>query len=161
MTSGLSSHDTALWRRLVASHKAWALASKEFLTGDVDRVALLRHRLRTSDKATAIVLAQHLRASELMELFSDLVPLARNHALAQTVRELIGSMPRDWVPERIEGVIEPLLTDATDDEYRRFLELFEVLDHELTLWFAHRAAAHADRDIREAGEEYLAAPAGS
>jgi hypothetical protein len=81
MTSELPSHDGALWDRLVASHKAWALASKEFLTDDVDRVALLRHGLRTSDKATAIVLAQHVQASELMELFSDLVPVSRTPVL--------------------------------------------------------------------------------
>jgi hypothetical protein len=70
-------------------------------------------------------------------------------------------MPRDWVLDRIEGVVEPLLTGATDDEHRRFLELFEILDHELTLRFARRAAAHPDRDIREAGEEYLTALGGS
>ena len=105
----------------------------------------------------ALYVLPYVKAPELMQLFSELVFLASfGHGAIGTVRQAILSLPREWVLARMEQEAEPLLRDGTYDEYRRFLELYELMDMELTLKLARRAAAHADDDIREAGEDFLA-----
>ncbi len=47
-----------------------------------------------------------------------------------------------------------ILRKGTDDEYRRFLELYELLDKNLLSDLANRAAASSDPDTREAGEDF-------
>ena len=93
---------------------------------------------------------------EKLELFDTLVYLASSgHGAIGRVREILLSLPRDWVLTRIEDAAEPYLRDGTYDEYRRFLELYERLDRRLMLKLAQRAAAHSDPDIQEAGQDYL------
>ncbi len=106
---------------------------------------------------TAFEVFPYLNLTERMRLYGDLVFLASfAHGSIQAVRHLILSLPHDWVLQTLEQEAEPLLRGGTYDEYRRFLELYELLDRDLTLRLARRAAAHSDPDIREAGEDYLA-----
>jgi len=53
------------------------------------------------------------------------------------------------VLERIEATTEPYLIDGGLEEYRRFLELYLLLDEELTRKLAQRALAHLDPDVDE------------
>lgn len=165
MNQLVSNDSSVLWRRLVASHRALASVLQEFLAGGTQRVPVLREALRGGDRNTALYLAPSLPAPDRMELFPEWVFLASwGHGAIQVARDLIRSLPRDWVLARIEGEAEPFLRDGGDEEYRRFLELYELLDRDLALRLARRAAAHADPDVREAGEEFLdklrAAPGG-
>ena len=77
------------------------------------------------------------------------------HGSIEAVRDLILSLPRDWVINDIEREAEPLLQKGDYDEHRRFLELYELLDADMTQRLARRAAANPDPDIREAGEDHL------
>lgn len=148
--------DLAIWNRLVQSHEAFAFASVEFLTGPVDRVTVLRGALRGHGKHTATWMLRSLRQSELQELFDDLVFQASYaHGEIKAVRDVILSLPREWVISNIESVAEPLLADGTYDEYRRLLELFALLDPLLTKRLAERAAQHSDPDIQEVGHDFL------
>jgi hypothetical protein len=156
MNQQRANDSSVLWHRLVASHRAFALALQEFLAGGTERVAVLREALRGSDRNTALYVAPSLTVPERMELFPEWVFLASwGHGAIQAARDMILSLPRDWELARIEQEAEPFLRDGSDDEYRRLLELYELLDRDLALALAHRAAAHADPDIREAGEEFL------
>lgn len=156
MNQPTSEKDITVWRRLVDSHKAFALALRDFLSGDIDRVALMRNALRGEGRLTAIYVLSHLTVSELQQLFSELVFLASfSHGPIQAVRNAILSLPREWVIVHIEETAEPFLLSGTYDEYRRLLELFIDLDRDLALRLAHRAAAHPDHDIKEAGEDFL------
>jgi hypothetical protein len=158
VTELLRAQDVAVWNRLVQSHKAFAFATTEFLTGNVDRVAVLRVALRGYDKNTAIYMLKSLRQSELQEIFTDLVFHASYaHGAIEAVRDAILSLPRNWVVSRIEEVAEPLIADGTYDEYRRLLELYTLLDPELTQRLAEQAVRHADPDIQEAGNDFLSA----
>lgn len=150
------SRDDAVWRTLVESHLAFAAAGKEFLSDGVDRVALMRAALRGPDRLTALYVAPHLDKRELAELFDELVSLASfSHGGVQAARDLIASLPRDWVLANVERAAEPLLREGDEDEYRRLLELFAGLDAELTQRLARRAAASDDPHVREAGEDFL------
>lgn len=158
MNQQLIDVNEALWHRLVESNTAFMLAWRDFLAKGVEHVSWVRQGLRSGGvaRATALQAIPYLSVPERMQLYSDLVFLASSaHGAIQTVRDQILSLPRDWVLTTIEQEAEPFLREGTYDEYRRFLELYELLDRSLTLRLAHRAAAHADPDIREAGEEFL------
>jgi hypothetical protein len=146
------------WLRLVETNREHSRAFREFLAEGIDRVPWMRKGLRSGgvDRATALQVFPYLSVTERLQLFPDLVFLASSaHGSIQAVRHQILSLPRDWVTTTIEQEAESLLREGTYDEYRRFLELYELLDRDLTLKLARRAAAHEDPDIREAGEEYL------
>src|SRR5262249_56320922 len=127
-----------------------------FFAEGVDRVAVMGSALRGKERSAALVVASPLTVPERLLLFPEWVYLASwAHGAIQIPRDMILSLPREWVLANIEQEVEPLLRDGTDDEYRRFLELYELLDRELTLKLARRAAAHPDPNIREAGEDFL------
>jgi hypothetical protein len=151
-----STTDADLWRDLVEKDMAYAVAGRAFLAGAKNRAAVVRDALRGRDRHTALGVVKSLTDEEEKGLFETLVFLASwGHGSIGYVRDLILSMPRDWVLDNIEREAEPLLREGTYDEYRRFLELYELLDAGMTQRLALRAAAHSDPDIREAGEEYL------
>ena len=149
---------SALWDRLVESRRAYASASREFLARK-DRVEMLRESLRGEDRFAALSVARSLNQDEKMQLFAEWVYLASwAHGAIQLARDIILSLPRDWVLANIERESEPYLQDGTYDEYRRFLELYSQLDPELKSKLADRARQHSDPDIREAGEDFAETP---
>ncbi len=152
-----TTQDLAVWNRLVQTHEDFAQASTEFLAGNSDRVALIRYALSSGHgKHTAIYTLRSLKDTDLQALFSELVSLASSaHGALEAIREAILSLPREWVLARVEAVAEPLLADGTYDEYRRLLELYELLDPVLTHKLAARAVQHPDPDIQEAGQDFL------
>ena len=153
-----------LWRRLDESYQhgdaiGFERAIAEFCSAGVDRVASIQQAFEhdyARDRSTALHLMEYLTPAERKANFPNLVVLASwAHGRAGRVRGLILSLPRGWVLERIETLAEPLLAQGTDEEYRRFLELYADLDHGLALRLASRAATHPDECIREVGEEFL------
>ncbi len=149
-----------LWDRLVDAELKSSEAFHAFFSDGVNRVPSMRRGLRGGTggmgQAAAIRFFPYLTLAERKELFPDLVILASvGHGSIQAVRDLILSLPRDWVIERIEREAEPLLQQGDYEEYRRFLELYELLDADMTQRLARRAAASPDPDIREAGEDHL------
>jgi len=156
MSEPLSQHDLEVWQRLVESEKEYYAASQAFLTGEVDRVSLMKEKLQSRENSTAYYFLPYLKKEELLQLFDVLVPLASTgHSNIKRVRDAILSLPHDWVIKNIEPLAEPLLVDGTDDEYRRFLELYSELDNDMARKLAQRAAQHADLHVREAGEDFL------
>jgi len=156
-----------LWGQMVEADTNFSIAFRAFFSEGVDRVPTVRAGLRSGGMGQAVALRvfPYLDISERMRLFSDLVFLASAaHGSIDAVRHQILLLPREWVLETIEQEAEPLLRQGTYDEYRRFLELYELLGaRDLVRRLALRAAASPDPDIREAGEDYppKGEPAGS
>jgi hypothetical protein len=156
MSKTLWQRDIEVWHRLVETEKEYYAASQAFLKGDVDRVSMMRENLVSRENNTAYYFLPYLSQDELLQLFDVLVPLASTaHSNIKRVRDAILSLPHDWIIKNIEPLAEPLLADGTDDEYRRFLELYSGLDQDLARKLAKRAAQHTDPHIREAGEDFL------
>ena len=154
--SDKTSEDRQLWDRLVESHMAFVKAAMEFLSGDVDRISLLRNALRGKERTTALYIAPQLSVGEKQALFREWLFLASfDHGALHRVREIILSLPRDWVLANIENETADLLNSADSLEYRRFLELYLLLDSHLALRLAKQANTHRDKEIRETGEEFL------
>jgi len=150
--------DEVLWRALVDREKGFYAARAGFMSGAADRVAVLRSALRSvAERGTALRVLPILPLAERQALFEDLVRLASvGHADVQLVRDAIDSLPREWTVARLEGAAEPLLHDATDEEYRRLLELYVAMDDGITRRLAERASQHPDEHVREAGHDFLA-----
>ena len=145
-----------IWNQVSSNYKAFAQALREFLAEDIDRIGIMKKALMDKDRHTAIYLLQYLSQTEQIQLFPELVFLTSfSHGAVGTVRQVILSLPREWVLEYIEQNAEPYLKTGTCDEYRRFLELYSELDREITLRLAKRALKHDDPDVREAGTEFL------
>ena len=147
-----------IWNILVKSHMAYSMAARNFLTGDIDRVSILRRALHDHgpDLSTAFHLLQSIKVDELQQLFPELIFWASySHGAVVSIRNAVKRLPKEWVISHIEEIAEPLLTNGTYDEYRCLLELYINLDIELTKRLARRAIQSTDPDIREAGEDYL------
>jgi hypothetical protein len=157
MSHSPSEHDVAVWERLAEADSAYLAAAREFYSEEVDRVALVRWALRKGRCVQTVCrVLKYMSIPELERLFDVLVEWASTgHGLIQVFRDAILRLPRDWVVANIEATAEPFLRQGTDDEYRRFLELYLDLDRDLTAKLARRAAVHPDEDIREAGNDYL------
>jgi hypothetical protein len=146
----------ALWQSLVESEKAYHQARVRFMAEGVDRVPLVREGLHSRDRHTALSVVPSLSLAERLELFPDLVDVARAaHGPVGAVRDMILRLPQDWVLAHVEEVVEAILRNEEYDDYWMFLELYEKLDRGLMLKLARRAAAHQDPEIRELGEDWL------
>lgn len=158
MSKHLSQNERAVWHRLVESHMVFSQALTDFFAEGVDRVSLMQNAFRQGDIATALYVAHYLATDELSQLLHELIRLATAPGYAGATREIIFSLPREWVLSNIEKAVEPILQqDATENEYRRMLELYFELDPRLTYRLAQRAIKHSDEDIKEAGEDFLEA----
>lgn len=154
-----NSLDQDLWHRFIrAEHSFHAVRVQLMRSPSI--VALVRAGLKQpKERPAALNVAALLPIDARQQLFADLLALVSfGHGRIGVVREIILSLPRDWLLAHIEEYAEPLLAYEDYEEYRRLLELYSLIDRDLTLRLAHRAAAHGDADIREAGEDFLANP---
>jgi len=142
--------DQELWRHFVQAEQSF-LSARTRLTTSPSAVALIRAGLaRPSERSAALDAAALLPTDKKRDLFV--------HGGIGAARAIILSLPHDWLLANIEQYAEPLLAYEDDEEYRRLLELYSLIDRDLTLKLARRAAEHADPDIKEAGEDFLANP---
>jgi hypothetical protein len=144
------------WIRYSKAYKEMETAEYELLSQDINRVAIFKQALHSQELHAALHLINSLKPEELQELLPDLIYLAsfRDGGIL-TIREAILKIPKEYLMLNIENFVEPYLTDGTYGNYRRFLELFILIDPGLTEKLAKRAILNEDFDIYEAGVEFL------
>jgi hypothetical protein len=151
-----------LWRRVSDAFTAMMVdarlqpefeaAAEAFLAPGVERAPSLRTALRSGNRQAAITIARRLAVDERRELLGELLLLAsRENGLILAARQLILSLPHDWLLQHLESAVEPLLERGDAEEFLRFIELYADLNKELALRLARRAAAAADPEVREVG----------
>lgn len=150
-------NDSNIWYHLVENHIKLSQTMKEFFSDGVDRVSLVKNGVQCGDISTVLYVAHHMKPSELCQLLDELVHISMSPGYAGVAREIILSLPKEWVLSKIEEAVEPILQqDATENEFRRTLELYlELGDHQLLYRLACRATQHSDEDIREAGYDFI------
>lgn len=157
-------NDEELWERVVDAftHKGPnGLARSDFFQPGIDRVRLVRRALAMSgtNRAAAVAFLRQMNAHEQQQLFPELIQLARAaHGPIGAVREIIHSLPRDWVLARIDAEIGSILDQDKDDvydDYWMFLELYSGIDHARAANLARRAVDHHDPDVQELGADWL------
>lgn len=150
--------DPARLLEVAVTARTRMLCALRRLLRDSHGLDTLREALRkpSPHRATALELVPQFPVELRLQLLPELVDFASwTHGLLSLVREVITGLPREAVLSTIERISEPLLLQGTDEEYRRLLELCILLDRDLTLRLARRAAAHADPEIAEAGNDFL------
>lgn len=111
----------------------------------------------TPSRAAALALLQRMNGEEQKQLFPELIQLARAaHSPLAVVRQIIASLPREWVLGRIAAEVERIIGGEQYDDYWMLLELLAELDRDRAARLALRAAESADGEIRELGTESLA-----
>lgn len=149
-----SQDEKIIWHQLVGNYLGFSKSLKEFFSKDVDRVTIIRDAFRRGEIAPSLYVLKHMPTSESVQLFEELVKISTAHGYAGAAREIIFSLPREWVLSNIEFAIEPLLTEGIDDDYRRILELLIDLDHELTMKYVQMAIGHPKKEIQEVGQDF-------
>src|SRR5215813_9525740 len=139
---------------LVNSFYADSNAPARFFSEGVDRAGLVRE-IMVEDRNVALKLAEYLSESEYKQLFDLWVGGASHHKYVGMYRKFITALPRDWVLERVEAAAEPYLINGDMEEYRRLLELYLLLDEELTRKLAQRTLTHSDPEVIEAGQDFI------
>jgi len=151
--------DRGLWQHYVEAEHAFITARMRLFSHSAALLELVHSGLTDpTERAAALDVSALLSVGQKQQLFGDLLALASfGHGSVRKVRDLILSLPHDWLVANIEHYAEPLLEYDEHEEYRRLLESYRLIDRDLTLRLARRAAAHGDEDIREAGEDFLVA----
>ena len=149
--------DQVLWAAVLADEGRLFVSRMAFLSSAMDRIGVLRAALGSAaQRGTALRMLPFCSVEERQQLFDDLVRLCSvGHSDVVLCREAIGSLPRDWVLERIEDSADAVLATGGEEEYRRLLELYVDLDADLTRRLATRATHNDDTGVREAGDDFL------
>jgi hypothetical protein len=146
-----------VWQDLVRSSESYFNAFRAFFHEGMNRVEMVKQGLNggSMEVLTALGMLPYMDVGERLQTFDRLVFLCLSQKYAHFIRPLISALPRAWVLDHIEEVAEPLLHDSDSISYRMLLELFLVLDANLAMRLARRAAAHPDVDVAEAGDDYI------
>jgi hypothetical protein len=155
-----SNSDLKLWDSLVEAEGAYYSARMKLFTECTSRsnlINLAKYSLCSSrSEFTAFRVIALFTTEEKEQLFNELIGAASTgHSDIEIVREIILSMPKEWLLANIEKSSEPFLSNDSYEEYRRFLELYYEIDNNLTLRLAQRAINSSNSDIREAGEDFI------
>ena len=153
-----SDQDRALWEEYLRAERVFWKARKELFTNGSSLVELVRAGLFDPvQRPSALGVAALLKEEERKQLFPDLLGLASFVSGSMlAARDMVLSLPKEWVLANVEEAAEPLLRDGSYEEYRALFEVYIGLDRSLAEKLAHRAANDSDEDIKEAGQDLLA-----
>ena len=151
-----SEDDLALWQEYLEAEQERLRLRRELFTNCSSLVELVRAGLHApTQRISALGIARFLEEDERKELFPDLLALASYfHGGMGYARDLVLSLPKEWLLANIEEAAEPLFGYGYE-EYRGLAEVYIQLDRDLAYKLAHRAAADSDEDIKEAGQDLL------
>lgn len=153
-----SMSDEDLWQRVVSNEWEFIESRIRFMK-DCDNkviVSLVRRALHTpNERRTALKLIPYLTNGKQQFLINDLIEVASlNHSDIQLCREVILGLPRGWLLDNIKGSLDKVLSNSLSEEYRRLLELCELIDIHLTKSLIEQALGHQDSQVRQVGEDF-------
>ena len=152
----LVSQDLTLWQELVDQAHAYQQANQAFFQNCQDRLAVIKKALHhPTQRKTALDFCGYLTLEERQSLLDDLVALASvGHSDIEQVRQIILSLPQNWLLNNIENSANQILGKATDEEYRRLLELYVKIHISITRKLIKQALNSDDLDICEVGQDF-------
>ncbi|MEB3193362.1 MAG: hypothetical protein VKL42_23715 [Snowella sp.] len=152
----LVSQDLTLWQELVDQAHTYQQANQAFFQNCQDRLAILKKALHhPTQRKVALDFCCYLTLEERQSLLDDLVKLASvGHSDIEQVRQIILSLPQDWLLNNIENSANQVLEKATDEEYRRLLELYVKIHISITRRLIQQALNSDDPDICEVGQDF-------
>jgi hypothetical protein len=95
-------------------------------------------------------------ASQLLSHLLELACRAQHVGNIQIGRQYLQAIPRAWLLDHIEPLAEGLIASGDDWEFRRLLELYEMLDVKLLKALVSRGQSSGHELVREAAQEFAA-----
>lgn len=153
-----SDRNAELWHALRVAEDQFFKARHAFVAGAPANERTLEEALsRVSDRGTALRLLAILPEQNRRAVFARLVDLASvGHSDIALVRSVILNMERPWVVSNIEPLVDVILEQGDEEEYRRFAELFAELDEGLLRRHVERCLRSPSSDVREVGDDFRA-----
>src|SRR5258708_25539491 len=98
------SDEEEVWQGLVQSKAQYLQASRGFFREGTDRVGMVRRGLHGGgiEVLTALGMVPYLKVSERLQLFDELVRLSFSQRHGSYIRQIVSTLPREWVLEHIE-----------------------------------------------------------
>lgn len=146
------------WQNFLDVWQNYVTARKDLLIDTPSLVELVRQgTINPHQRLAALDVARFMKVEQLQQLFSNLLAIAcyLNGAGAEVARELILTLPHEWLLTNIEMQAEQLLTDKNDEDYRGLFLLYRQLDPKLARKLAERAVASPNQEIKETGEHFM------
>ncbi len=121
-----------------------------------------RHRARLeefqsglSDNIAIIVSMRKDQAGAVLAYLLELACQTQSVYNIMLGRNALAAIPHDWLLEQVEIAAEPLVRLDQEYEYRRLLELYELLDAQLLGRLVERGLRSGNTEVREAAEDFL------
>jgi len=151
-----SSPDDELWENILAFDREYATRVISQWLKISDKIGVLDAALKSPrNRQAALRLLITLDEETKRNLFGTLVDLASvGHSDVSLCRNTICSIDRRWVLDHIEPVINAILANATDEEYRRLAELCVILDKSALKNVVVQALASRNPHIHEVGVDF-------
>lgn len=149
--------EISLWRNVIDAHYASLAAQRRFVTSVRDPVPIFERALADPrERGLALTFLKQQPDHVRLKMLDQLLDLALvGHREIGLVREVLLAMPRNDVSAAIARRQDEMLRDASEEEYRRLLELLEQVDIDACRMLAERAVRHKNEDVREAGSDFL------
>lgn len=157
MTNPSQDQHADLWDRYQAAYDEYDSVRREFFQLDTaTRVALLKAGIERDWIESAIELLRLMPTEEVKAFLEELlIYVTYPKRFVTEARDLIMSLPRDWLIENIERCAEPALQGGDYVEYQSLWGIYTSLDKNLVYRLGQRALAHHDHDIQEVGQEIM------
>jgi hypothetical protein len=146
------------WLRYTRARDEAETLRYELLISEVEHIAGVLHAALNDPRQRlySLEMISQVQPELRKEFLPDLLDLASflgPHTFR--AREIILSFPRDWLLANIASAVAPVLQRGGDEEYRRIIELFLMIDNELARKLVLRATTHEDAEVRAVGRDFL------
>jgi hypothetical protein len=149
---------TNIWQSYVENQiEAESLKKTLLSSPKAEIVALLQKALNSPrERLHALRLLKIMRDEDREALMPDLLALATwQNQVTELAKELVFSVPREWLRGNFLQCAQPLLNGLDHQEMWGLLEICSQLDPQMGLDLARRFATHANPDIRDASESFI------
>jgi hypothetical protein len=151
----LEKSEEEFWQHMLSAYMKYVEKSGEFFQSNLDRVKILREGFQRGDTPVVLDLASGLDVSELIQLLPELLYISTAPGYARKAREIILSMPQEWLLLNVEEAAESIMKANDEEDFRRLFELYLEIDHELAEKFSERVLNHSDEYIRDIGQDFV------
>lgn len=158
MTTKHAQHSA--WQAFADAHSNLVKARQHLMKISDGLVNTLSEAISDGDVSAVMHVAELLPQDDLKRLFPELLAVASSvNGQTDIAQRLILRIPKDWLKQNTDANAEPFLAAADEqadyETYASLLTLYQLIDDDLAIRLANRAAKHADEDLREVGEDAL------
>lgn len=150
------------WQELDEAYTQFSNAKNKYLKlreaamRSIDVAEVLKLGTPGVPRDIAFEKAANLSIGKRKEIFPDLVAYASyTHGFTEASRNLILSLPREWVLSNIEKIADPILKNGGYEEYSAILALYKLISPSIFNSLINYCASSDNSELREAASNYI------